>query len=139
MQPKHWLVFITLGAVWSASFLWIKIAIEELGPFTIVAYRVLLGLIFAGGIVIMRKLHWPQNLKEWTPFLILGLTNMALPFFLITWSELHIDSAVASILNATVPLFTLLIAHFFLQDDKMTLQKVIGLLIGFGGVIVLLS
>jgi len=139
LQSKHWLVFITLGAVWSASFLWIKIAIKELGPFTIVAYRLLLGLLFAGGIVLLRKLQWPKNLKEWKPFLILGLTNMALPFFLIAWSELFIDSAVASILNATVPLFTLLIAHFFLQDDKMTLQKVIGLLVGFGGVVVLMS
>ena len=139
MKPKHWFVFITLGVVWSASFLWIKIAIEELGPFTIVAYRLLLGLVFAGGIVFLGRSQWPRNLKEWTPFFVLGLTNMALPFFLITWGELFIDSAVASILNATVPLFTLLIAHFFLQDDKMTLQKTLGLLIGFGGVVILLS
>lgn len=139
MKPQHWFVFIFLGAVWSASFLWIKIAIQELGPFTVVAYRLLFGLIFAGGIVFLRKLKWPRNFKEWMPFFILGLTNMALPFFLIAWSELHIDSAVASILNATVPLFTLLIAHFFLQDDRMTVQKVIGLLVGFGGVMVLLS
>lgn len=139
MKPKHWFVFITLGLVWSASFLWIKIAIEELGPFTTVAYRLLLGLVFAGGIVFFRRSQWPRNLKEWTPFLVLGLTNMALPFFLITWGEQYIDSAVASILNATVPLFTLLIAHFFLQDDRITLQKTVGLLIGFGGVVILLS
>jgi len=132
-------VFITLGAVWSASFLWIKIAIVELGPFTVVAYRLLLGLAFTSGIVFLRRLQWPRNLKEWMPFFIIGVINMSIPFFLVTWSELHIDSAVASILNATVPLFTLLIAHFFLHDDRITAQKLIGLSIGFGGVVVLLS
>jgi len=139
LQPKHWFVFIALGAIWSASFLWIKYAIEELGPFTIVSYRVLFGLIFAGLIVFIRRLQWPRNLKEWIPFFILGLTNMSIPFFLITWGEQYIDSAVASILNATVPLFTLLIAHFFIQDDRITPQKLIGLLIAFGGVVVLMS
>ena len=139
MKPKHWFVFITLGAVWSASFLWIKIAIVELGPFTVVAYRLLLGLAFASGIVFLRRLQWPRNLKEWLPFFIIGVINMSIPFFLVAWSELHIDSAVASILNATVPLFTLLIAHFFLHDDRITAQKLIGLSIGFGGVVVLLS
>lgn len=139
MKPQHWFVFIFLGAVWSASFLWIKIAIAELGPFTVVAYRLLFGLVFTGGIVFLRRLQWPRNLKEWMPFFIIGLTNMSIPFFLVAWSELHIDSAVASILNATVPLFTLLIAHFFLHDDRITLQKFVGLLIGFGGVVVLLS
>jgi len=69
----------------------------------------------------------------------LGATSVAIPFFLITWGELSIDSAVASILNATVPLFTIVIAHLFLQDDRMTPQKVLGLFIGFIGVIVLLS
>lgn len=139
LKPKHWFVFITLGAVWSASFLWIKIAIVELGPFTVVAYRLLLGLAFTSGIVFLRRLQWPRNLKEWMPFFIIGVINMSIPFFLVTWSELHIDSAVASILNATVPLFTLLIAHFFLHDDRITAQKLIGLSIGFGGVVVLLS
>lgn len=139
MQPKHWFVFISLGAIWSASFLWIKVAVQEIGPFTIVAYRVLLGILFSGTVVLYRKLAWPRTWREWMPFIILGLTSMTLPFFLITWGELYIDSAVASILNATVPLFTLLIAHFWLHDDRMTLQKVTGLLIGFAGVVILLS
>jgi drug/metabolite transporter (DMT)-like permease len=67
------------------------------------------------------------------------LTNIAIPFFLISWGELHIDSAVASILDATVPLFTILIAHFMLQDDKITLPKMLGLVTGFMGIIILMS
>lgn len=139
MQPKHWTAFIILGGVWSASFLWIKLALVEIGPFTLVAYRVLFGLLFAGGAVFLQRKAWPRDLEGWLPFLILGLTSVAIPFFLITWGELSIDSAVASILNATVPLFTIIIAHLFLQDDRMTHQRVIGLFIGFIGVVVLLS
>lgn len=139
MQPKHWTAFITLGIIWSASFLWIKIALNEIGPTTLVAWRVLFGLLFAGGAVIVQRKAWPRDWAAWSPFIVLGMTSVAIPFFLITWGELSIDSAVAAILNATVPLFTLVIAHLFLQDDKMTVQRVIGLFVGFSGVVVLLS
>jgi drug/metabolite transporter (DMT)-like permease len=139
MQSKHWAAFIFLGGVWSASFLWIKIALDEIGPNTLVAWRVLFGLLFAGGAVFVQRKAWPRDWAGWLPFLVLGVTSVAVPFFLITWGELSIDSAVASILNATVPLFTVVIAHLFLQDDKMTAQRVIGLFVGFVGVVVLLS
>jgi drug/metabolite transporter (DMT)-like permease len=139
MQPKHWTAFIFLGVIWSASFLWIKIALSEIGPFTLVAYRVLFGVFFAGGAVLLQRKAWPRDWAGWFPFLVLGVTSVAIPFFLITWGELSIDSAVASILNATVPLFTIVIAHLFLLDDKMSVQRVLGLFIGFIGVIVLLS
>jgi drug/metabolite transporter (DMT)-like permease len=139
MQPKHWTAFIFLGVIWSASFLWIKIALSEIGPFTLVAYRVLFGVLFAGGAVLLQRKAWPRDWADWFPFLLLGVTSVAIPFFLITWGELSIDSAVASILNATVPLFTIVIAHLFLLDDKMSVQRVLGLFIGFIGVIVLLS
>jgi drug/metabolite transporter (DMT)-like permease len=139
MQPKHWTAFIILGGVWSASFLWIKMALAEIDPFTLVAWRVLFGLLFAGGAVFLQRKAWPRDWAGWLPFLILGVTSVAIPFILITWGELSIDSAVAAILNATVPLFTIVIAHLFLQDDRMTVQRVIGLFIGFLGVIVLLS
>lgn len=139
MQPKHWTAFILLGGIWSASFLWIKIALDEIGPFTLVAFRVLFGALFAGGAVILQRKAWPRDWAGWSPFLLLGVTSVAIPFFLISWGEISIDSAVASILNATVPLFTIVIAQLFLQDDKMTVQRVIGLLVGFAGVVVLLS
>jgi len=139
MQPKHWTVFIVLGGIWSASFLWIKIALDEIGPNTLVAWRVLFGLLLAGGAVLFQRKAWPRGWAEWLPFIVLGVTSIAIPFFLITWGELSIDSAVASILNATMPLFTIVIAHLFLQDDKMTAQRVLGLFIGFIGVVVLLS
>jgi len=85
------------------------------------------------------RVRIPRDLKTWRVFFILGILNVVIPFSLITWGEQTIDSAVASILNATVPLFTIVIAHFFLRDDKMTVPRVVGLLIGFGGVVTLLS
>lgn len=139
MKAKHWFVFILLGAIWSSSFLWIKIAVAEIRPMTLVAFRVLFGLLFAGGAVFIQRVEWPRDRKTWTAFIIIGVTSVAVPFFLISWGEQAIDSAVASILNATVPLFTIVIAHLYLHDDKMTAQKVLGLLIGFAGVVILLS
>ena len=139
MKPKHWFIFLLLGAIWSSSFMWIKIAVQEIGPITLVAFRVLFGLLFGLGVIFLRGVPWPRNFRTWFPLLLLGLTNIAIPFFLISWGEQSIDSAVASVLDATVPLFTILIAHYLLHDDKITLPKVLGLLIGFAGVVVLMS
>jgi len=139
LKSKHWLVFLLLGAIWSSSFLWIKIAVQEVGPITLVAFRVLFGLLFGVAIILIQRVQLPRDFKSWLPVLILGISNVAIPFFLISWGEQAIDSGVAAILDATVPLFTILVAHYLLHDDKMTVPKVAGLLIGFAGVVVLMS
>ncbi|MCI0551517.1 MAG: DMT family transporter [Anaerolineae bacterium] len=139
MKTKHWIVFILLGAIWSSSFLWIKIGVQDIGPMSLVAFRMLFGAITAVAIGVYQKVEWPRDWKTWGIFAVLGPTSLAIPIFFISWGEQTIDSAVASILNATTPLFTILIAQFLLQDDKMTPQKVLGLLIGFAGVVVLMS
>lgn len=139
MKLKHWVVFVFLGVIWSSSFMWIKIAVQEVGPTTLVAFRVLFGLLFGAAVITVQRLRWPRSLKAWLPLLILGLTNLAIPFFLISWGEQYIDSAIAAILDSTVPLFTIGMAHFMLQDDKVTAPKVAGLSVGFLGVIVLMS
>ena len=139
MQKKHWIVFILLGAIWSASFLWIKIALAEVGPITLVAYRATFGLITGLAVAIFLRIPLPRDLKTWRIFALLGLINVALPFFFINWGEQRIDSANASILNATVPLFTVILSYFFLAEEKLSMPKLIGLLIGFGGVVLLLS
>jgi drug/metabolite transporter (DMT)-like permease len=139
MKLKHWIVFVLLGLIWSTSFLWIKIGVQEIGPMALVAFRVLFGVITVVVIALYQKVQWPRDGKTWRNFAILGPTSLAIPFFLISWGEQTIDSAIASILNATVPLFTIAIAHFWLSDDKITWQRALGLLVGFGGVVVLLS
>jgi drug/metabolite transporter (DMT)-like permease len=139
LKTKHWIVFIVLGLIWSSSFLWIKIGVQEIGPMALTAFRMLFGALTAAAIGLVLKVQWPRDAKTWRDFAILGPASLAIPIFFISWGEQTIDSAVASILNATVPLFTIFIAHIFLQDDKMTAQKVLGLLIGFAGVVVLMS
>jgi drug/metabolite transporter (DMT)-like permease len=139
MKLKHWFVFIALGLIWSSSFLFIKIAVTEIAPMVLVALRMLFGMLTAVIVAVTQKVQWPRDWKTWRVFAILGPTSLAIPIFLISWGEQSIDSAVASILNATVPLFTLIIAHFWLQDDKITPQKALGLLIGFVGIVILLS
>jgi drug/metabolite transporter (DMT)-like permease len=139
MKPKHWFAFILLGAVWSTSFLWIKIAVQEIGPFTLVGFRVVFGALTVLLVSIFTRTQWPRDRATWLTYIILGVTSVAIPFILISWGEQTIDSAVASILNASVPLFTILLAHFILRDDRMTVRRMLGLLIGFGGVVVLLS
>jgi drug/metabolite transporter (DMT)-like permease len=139
LKTKHWIAFISLGIIWSSSFLWIKIGVQEVGPTSLVAFRMLFGVLSAAAIALYQKDKWPRDWKTWRIYAILGPTSLAIPIFLISWGEQTIDSAVASILNATVPLFTLIIAHFYLHDDKMSPQKVIGLLTGFAGIVILLS
>jgi drug/metabolite transporter (DMT)-like permease len=139
LKPKDWFIFLLLGGIWSSSFLWIKIAVQEVGPVTLVAFRVLFGLLFGLVVVAIQRAKFPRSFTEWLPLLVLGISNVAIPFFLISWGEQSIDSAVAAILDATVPLFAVIISHFALRDDKVTLPKLLGLILGFAGVIVLMS
>jgi drug/metabolite transporter (DMT)-like permease len=139
LKTKHWIVFILLGIIWSTSFLWIKIGVQEVGPMALVAFRMLFGALTATAIAYYQGIPFTRDWKDWGIFAIFGPASLAIPVFLISWGEQTIDSAVASILNATVPLFTLIIAHFWLHDDKITFQKTLGLLVGFAGILVLLS
>lgn len=119
--------------------MWIKIALQEVSPVVLVSFRVLFGLLFGIAVIIIQRVMLPGKFKEWIPLFILGITNIAVPFFLISWGERSVDSSVAAVLDSTVPLFTIFLAHFMLSDDKLTLPKLLGLIIGFAGVVLLLS
>lgn len=137
MKPREWVAFLVLGLTWGSSFLWIKIAVQEVGPFTLVAFRLLFGALGLLAVVLTRRPRLPANRQLWLAMVVLGVTNTAVPFVLISWGEQFIDSGVASILNATVPLFTMLIAHFFLHDERITRMRAFGLVVGFAGILVL--
>ncbi|MEM4724894.1 MAG: DMT family transporter [Candidatus Hadarchaeum sp.] len=139
MKLKEWGAFILLGVIWGSSFMWIKIALREIGPFTLVALRLLWGVLGLLAVVVLSRPSFPREKGTWLVLAVLGLTNTALPFVLISWGELFVDSGVASILNGAVPLFTLVIAHLFLQDERITLSRVVGLVGGFAGIIILMS
>jgi drug/metabolite transporter (DMT)-like permease len=138
LTGKSWLKFSYLGIVWGATFLWIKVGLEELAPLTFTALR--LGVAVFGLFMLLLILRPSRpRLSNLGDFLVLGVFNIALPFALITWSEQHISSGLASILNSTAPLFTMFLAAIFVLDDRISLAKAAGLLVGFGGVILLVS
>jgi drug/metabolite transporter (DMT)-like permease len=137
MKIREWIAFLSLTLIWGASFLWIKIAVQEVSPFSLVAFRITLGLL---GLLIffpIKKPKIPRRVRTWVDLAILGLFSSAIPWLLISWAEQSIDSALAGVLNGTVPFFTIIIAHLFIYDDRMTSGRVVGLLAGFAGVVVL--
>lgn len=136
---KNWAMFWGLGLIWGASFLLIKVGVEELGPLPLVSVRIGLAAVLMAIFLAVTHRRWPQTRRERLALLYVGLMNTALPFTLITWGEQNIDSGLATVLNATVPLFTLAFAHFALADERISPQKVIGLLMGFAGVAILAS
>ena len=139
MKLKEWGIFTLLGLIWGSSFLWIKIAVDDIHPFVLVTFRVVFGLI--GLLIVMRwqRQSLPRDRRTILAFIFMGIFNTAIPFVLISWGETQIDSSLASILNGTVPLFTIIIAHFWLHDEKITPPRLAGLVVGFIGVIVLVA
>jgi drug/metabolite transporter (DMT)-like permease len=137
LSAKNWLKFIVLGTIWGSSFLWIKIALQEVGPITLVSYR--MGFSIAGLLIVSLVTRPRVHKGDFWILAVLGIFNIALPYVLISWSETHIPSGMASILNSTVPLFTILIAPFFMKEERLDLKRGFGLLLGFAGVIILMS
>jgi drug/metabolite transporter (DMT)-like permease len=139
VRAKDWLVFIVLGILWGSSFLWIKIALQETSPLLLVTLRLSFAIITLTIAAIIARPLWPQNKRLWLILVLFGLFNTAIPYFLISWGEQYIDSAVAAILNSSTPLFAMVIAHIFLDDDRITLPRLTGLLIGFVGIVIIVS
>ncbi len=141
MKTKNWALFWLLGLIWGTSFLWIKIAIEDITPLVLVGFRTLIGSIGLGVIIFANRNDMPtkEAIRAKIPdFLLLGLINIALPWALISWGEQYIDSGIASILNSAMPLFTILIAPLLIKEERITLPRVVGLITGFLGVIILM-
>jgi len=137
MGGDVWLWLISLSLLWGGSFLFVEIALRDFEPLTIVMFRVLIGAVVLHMVLRFRNLKFPFDLKSLAQFALMGVLNNAIPFSLIVWGQQSIDAGRASVLNATVPLFTVLLAHFLLADEKLNTSKVVGVVIGFVGVFVL--
>lgn len=139
MKTKNLLLLIALATVWGPSFLFIKVAIVEIEPITLAAMRIGIAALLLNMYVIPFRKTFVKDWNFWKHATIAGFFAQALPFILINWGEQYIDSALASILNGLTPIFTLLIANFAIQEDKMTKPKIFGTVLGFIGLIVLIS
>ncbi|EHJ98539.1 DMT family transporter [Rhizobium sp. NIBRBAC000502774] len=134
MDASEWGMLVALSLLWGGSFFFIGIAVKELPPVTIVTLRVSLAATALLIVCRIMGLHLPRQWAVWRAFFGMGLLNNIIPFCLIVWGQTHIASGLASILNATTPLFTVIVAHFLTADEKMTGNKLAGVLIGFAGV-----
>ena len=138
MASLDWLMLIGLSFLWGGAFFLNKIALAELPPLTVAFARVGIAAVILLAIAWMRDELRPVR-TAWPTFILLGLVNSAVPFALIAWGQTHIVSGLAAIINATVPLFAVLIANATTEDDKLTRERLIGLGCGLIGVIVMIG
>lgn len=132
-------MLVILSILWGGSFFFVEVLVDHFPPLSIVTARVGLAAIALWGIVIALKLPLPKTTEQWISLFIVGLLNNALPFALIVWGQTQISSGLASILNATTPFFTVLIAGALLVDERITKLKLIGVGIGLLGTMVLVG
>ncbi len=139
MGPVEWGLIVLLSIIWGGAFFFTEIALEEVTPFGIVFARVGGAALTLYLVLKLLGLSLPHTLSGWMPYLVMGFLNNAVPFCLIVWGQVHIASGLASILNATTPLFTVLIAHLLTEDERLTMSKLAGVVTGFAGVAVMLG
>ncbi|MDE2571856.1 MAG: DMT family transporter [bacterium] len=139
MGSTEWVLLLVLAGLWGGTFYFYKLLGEELPSFTVVLGRVGIAALALLAIVYLSGQRMPLAPRAWSAFLVMGLLNNIVPFSLIVWGETRIASGVAAILNATTPLFTVLLAHLFTRDERLSGRKVAGALFGLCGVVVLIG
>ncbi|HEX2756084.1 MAG TPA: DMT family transporter [Candidatus Limnocylindrales bacterium] len=135
-----WLIFLALGFFWGSSYLFIKIGVDNgLQPFTLIMFRLLIGLALLATVVGFAREPLPRDPRMYGHLFVMGVINIAIPFSLITFAEQTVDSSLASVINSGVPLFVIVIAAIFLKGETVTLNRVAGLVVGFIGVAILVG
>jgi len=143
MPPRRsalaWALLLALVGMWGSSFLFNKLGVATVPPTTLVASRLAIGALILVAVVRLRGLRLPPPGAIWLRYAALSAVGNAIPFFLITWGQQVVDSALAGILMAVMPLATMVLAHLLVQGERMTAGRVTGFLIGFFGIVVLMS
>lgn len=139
MTALEWVLLVTLALLWGGVFFSIKVAVAEIPPFTLVLLRVSIAAVALGALLVLTRQSLPRSGSLWLGFLGMGLINNALPFSLQAWAQTHIAGGLAAILNATTPLFTVLVAHWLTRDERITKNRLLGVLLGLSGVTLLIG
>jgi drug/metabolite transporter (DMT)-like permease len=139
MTPGEWSLLVVLAVLWGGSYFYVGVAIKVLSPLEIVAFRVTLGALLLYLVVRATGATMPRDRGTWRAFFIMGLANNVIPFSLIGWAQSHVASGLAAILNATTPLYAVILAHYLTGDERMTPGRVAGVLIGFTGVVIMIG
>lgn len=134
LSSRAWVELILLSVIWGGSFLSIRVALNEIGPLTSVAHRVFWAMLILWTYVLLRRLPIPRDPQIWLGFLGMGLLNNVIPFSLMAWGQLHIETGLTSILNAATAIFGVIAAAIFFADERVTARRAIGVTLGFFGV-----
>jgi drug/metabolite transporter (DMT)-like permease len=136
---KDWGLLAALVALWGSNFMFVKLGVATLPPATLVASRLVIGAVILVAVVRAMGHTFPPLGRAWVPYAVLAIVGNCLPFWLITTGQRSIDSALAGILMAIMPLTTLVLAHFFVSGESMTRYRLTGFLLGFAGIAVLMG
>jgi drug/metabolite transporter (DMT)-like permease len=139
MGLKEWGIILLLSILWGGSFFFNEIALRDMTPLTIVLFRIGIAALILLGFMRLTGQKMPLSAGLWVAFFIMGAINNLIPFSLIVWGQKHIDSSLASILNATTPIFSVIMAHLLTKEERLTPNRITGILIGWIGVIVLIG
>jgi drug/metabolite transporter (DMT)-like permease len=137
-RPRSdWALLLALVGLWGTAFLFIKLTLESFPPTTLVASRVLIAACVLTAATRLRGLHLPTSVHVWRNYLLMGFVGNALPFTLISWGQIRVDSSITGVLMGVMPLVTLFLAHFFVPGERMTPRSALGFTLGFVGLVVL--
>ncbi|MGX9354293.1 DMT family transporter [Roseobacteraceae bacterium S113] len=134
LSNRAWAELMLLGLIWGGSFLSIRVALDEIGPLTSVLHRVGWAALVLWAVVLVRGIALPRSARIWGAFLVMGLLNNMIPFALMAWGQLHIESGLTSIFNAATAIWGVLIAALFFGEEHLSRRKLVGVCIGFAGV-----
>ena len=134
LTGRAWAEMMLLAMIWGASFLSIRVALDEITPLTSVAHRTTWAMLVLWAVIAIMRIPLPRDPKIWFSFLVMGLLNNVIPFTLMAWGQLYIESGLTSILNAFTAVVGVVIASLFFADERITLRKGIGVVLGFFGV-----
>ena len=136
LSGRAWAEMLVLALIWGGSFLSIRIALDEISPLMSVAHRVTWAMLVLWVVVAVMRIPLPRNSRIWFTFLVMGLLNNVIPFGLMAWGQLHIESGLTSILNAFTAVIGVVMAALFFSDERLMPRKIIGVVLGFFGVAV---
>lgn len=134
LSMAAWIQLLLLSLIWGASFLSIRLALDEIPVTTAVAHRVFWAMVVLWVVALWRGLPLPRGANVWGAFLMMGILNNIIPFSLMAWGQLHIETGLTSILNAATAIFGVLMAALFFSDERLTANRLIGVCLGFFGV-----
>jgi drug/metabolite transporter (DMT)-like permease len=130
---------MVLVGLWGSSFLFTAISVATVDPISVVFYRLVLGALVLALVVFARGQSFPRGLRVWVGFLMMAIAGNSLPFFLISWGQQTIDSGIAGMIMAIMPLMTMVFAHYLVEGETLNRYKIIGFSLGITGVALLLG